>query len=53
MVYERMESVLTFVRDISYRIPLTPIVLTPEKFTTRLVRGDQLVAEMVRSGVEL
>ncbi len=51
--YERMGSVLALVRDISHGIPLAPIVLTPEELTTRLARGDQFVAEIVRTGVEL
>jgi predicted nucleotidyltransferase len=51
--YERMGSVLALVRDISQGIPLAPIVLTPEELATRLARGDQFVAEIVRTGVEL
>lgn len=51
--YERMGSVLAIVRDISRGIPLAPIVLTPEELSTRLARGDQFVAEIVQTGVEL
>lgn len=51
--YERMGSVLAIVRDISHGIPLAPIVLTPEELSTRLARGDQFVAEIVQTGVEL
>lgn len=51
--YERMGSVLALVRDISHGMPLAPIVLTPEELATRLAHGDQFVAEIVRTGVDL
>jgi predicted nucleotidyltransferase len=49
--YERMGSVLAVVRDISRGLPLAPIVLTPEELSTRLVRGDQFIQEIVQRGV--
>lgn len=51
--YERIGSVLALVRDISHGMPLAPIVLTPEELSIRLARGDQFVAEIVQTGVEL
>jgi predicted nucleotidyltransferase len=52
-LYRRMASVLRAVRDLSYGLPLAPIVLTPEELQIRLDRGDQFVQEILTTGVEL
>jgi predicted nucleotidyltransferase len=51
--YERSASVLRVVREISYGLPLAPIVLSPQELQARLARGDQFIAEVVETGVDL
>lgn len=51
--YTRMASVLHLVRDLSRGLPLAPIVLTPEELKARLDVGDQFIAEVVSTGMEL
>ncbi|MGE0471802.1 MAG: hypothetical protein Nkreftii_000540 [Candidatus Nitrospira kreftii] len=51
--YERSASVLRVVRELSYGLPLAPIVLSPQELQTRLDRGDQFIAEVVGTGVDL
>lgn len=51
--YERVASALRTVRDLSYGLPLAPIVLTLKELQSRLDRGDQFVQEIIDTGVEL
>jgi predicted nucleotidyltransferase len=51
--YERAASVLRTVRELSYGLPLAPIVLTAKELQARLERGDQFIAEVVGTGVDL
>jgi uncharacterized protein len=51
--YQRMATVLRAVRDLSYGLPLSPIVLTPEELGLHLDRGDQFVQGILATGVEL
>jgi predicted nucleotidyltransferase len=51
--YERSASVLRTVRDLSYGLPLAPIVLTAKELQARLDRGDQFIAEVIGTGVDL
>lgn len=51
--YERVASVLRTVRELSYGLPLAPIVLTAKEVQARLDRGDQFVAEVLGTGVDL
>lgn len=51
--YERAASVLRTVRELSYGLPLAPIVLTAKELQARLDRGDQFVAEVIGTGVDL
>ncbi|TKB79789.1 MAG: nucleotidyltransferase domain-containing protein [Nitrospira sp.] len=51
--YERAASVLRTVRELSYGLPLAPIVLTAKELQARLDRGDQFMAEVVGTGVDL
>lgn len=51
--YERSASVLRTVRELSYGLPLAPIVLTIKELQARLDRGDQFLAAVVETGVDL
>lgn len=51
--YERSASVLRTIRELSYGMPLAPIVLTAKELQSRLDRGDQFIAEVVGTGVDL
>jgi len=51
--FERMASVLRLARDLRAGLPLAPVVLTPEEVAERLVRGDQFVADILGSGLEI
>jgi len=51
--YERAASVLRMVRELSYGLPLAPIVLTAKELQSRLDRGDQFIAEVIGTGVDL
>jgi predicted nucleotidyltransferase len=51
--YERAASVLRTVRELSYGLPLAPIVLTAKELHARLERGDQFIAEVIGTGVDL
>jgi predicted nucleotidyltransferase len=51
--FERMASVLRLSRDIRAGLPLSPLVLTPDEVEQRLARGDQFVADILSSGVEI
>jgi len=48
-----MASVLRLSRDLRAGLPLSPMVLTPEEVEQRLARGDQFVADILSSGVEI
>lgn len=51
--YERSASVLRMVRELSSGLPLAPIALSPQELQARLDRGDQFIAEVVGTGVDL
>lgn len=51
--FERMARVRQLVRDLCYKIPLSPIVLTPEEVEKRLLRGDRFVEQIIEKGVYL
>jgi uncharacterized protein len=51
--YLRMADAHAAIRDLSFRLPISPLVLTPEELATRLERGDQFIGEIVGEGVEL
>ena len=51
--FQRVASVLRTVRDLSYAMPLAPIVLTPEELQSRLARGDQFLQEIMDNGVDV
>lgn len=51
--HKRIASVLGWVRDLSFGLPLSPIVLTEKEIKARLERGDQFIEEILSSGIEL
>lgn len=51
--FERMATVLRLTRDLHYKLPLEPIVLTSEEVEKRLQRGDQFVKQIVEEGIYL
>ena len=51
--FERMATVLRLTRDLHYKLPLGPIVLTKEEVEQRLQRGDQFVRQIIEKGVYL
>ena len=51
--FERMASVLRLSRDLRAGLPLSPVVLTPEEVKQRLARGDQFVADILSTGIEI
>jgi len=51
--FERMARVRMLIRDLCYKIPLSPIVLTTDEVEARLQRGDQFVEQIINDGVYL
>jgi predicted nucleotidyltransferase len=51
--FERMARVRALTRDLSYKFPLSPIVLTTDEVKVRLERGDQFVEQIIKDGVYL
>ncbi|MDI7259998.1 MAG: nucleotidyltransferase domain-containing protein [Thermodesulfobacteriota bacterium] len=51
--FERMARVRTLVRDLCYKIPLSPIVLTTDEVKVRLERGDQFIEQIMKNGLYL
>lgn len=52
-MFERMATVRGIIRDLRSGLPVSPIVLTPEKTENRKKKGDQFVSEILQSGVIL
>lgn len=51
--FERMARVRMLLRDLSYKIPLSPIILTADEVKVRLQREDQFVKQIIDKGVYL
>lgn len=51
--YWRMARARAAVRDLRSRLPLSPLVLTPEEVTRQVERGDPFVREILEQGVDL
>jgi predicted nucleotidyltransferase len=51
--FERCATVRKIVRDLSYGVPLSPIILNPQEVKKRLERGDQFVKQILEKGVDL
>jgi len=51
--YERMATVRRLTRDLCYKFPFEPIVLTREETDQRLQIGDQFVSQIIEEGIYL
>jgi predicted nucleotidyltransferase len=51
--YRRMADARAAIRDLSFRIPVSPLVLTPEEVRSAQLEGDAFVCQILSSGVEL
>jgi predicted nucleotidyltransferase len=51
--YWRLAHVRALVRDLSWGLPLAPLVLTPQEFADRLASGDPFMQSIVEEGVRL
>lgn len=49
--FERQATVRRLLRDLKKRIPVSPIVLTPEEIEERKRRGDQFINEILATGI--
>ena len=51
--YQRMARARAVIRDLSFGLPISPLVLTPSELRDRLVAGDPFLEEIIQTGVEL
>jgi predicted nucleotidyltransferase len=51
--YLRMANARAAIRDLSFGLPVSPLVLTPDEVARQIERGDPFVREIVEQGVEL
>ncbi len=51
--YRRMSDARAAIRDLSFRIPISPLVLTPEEIELQQQQGDAFVCQILADGVEL
>ena len=51
--YRRITEAYAAIRDLSYRIPVSPLVLTPEEVSESQEAGDAFINEILTEGVEL
>lgn len=51
--YQRMARARATIRDLSFGLPVSPLVLTPAEVDRRLAAGDQFIREILTTGVEL
>ena len=51
--YRRMARARGVIRDLSFGLPISPLVLTPAEVERRLAMCDPFVREIVETGVEL
>lgn len=51
--YRRMAQARAVIRDLSFGLPISPLVLTPEEVRQRLQAGDPFLREVLDSGVEI
>jgi len=52
-MYQRMANARAVIRDLSFRLPVSPLVLTPEEVEIAQQEGDPFLQEIVAHGVEL
>jgi len=50
---QRLHDARAAIRDLSFRIPISPLVLTPEELAARQKQGDAFIREILDTGVEL
>ena len=51
--YLRMATARASIRDLSFGVPISPLVLTPQEVALRLERGDAFLQEILDEGVDL
>ena len=51
--FRRLSDAREAIRDLSYRIAVSPLVLTPDEVAVRQQRGDAFLREIFETGVEL
>ena len=51
--FRRLVEAREAIRDLSFRIPVSPLVLTPDEIAERQARGDAFIREILETGVEL
>jgi predicted nucleotidyltransferase len=51
--YQRMATALRIVRDLYYKLPISPIVLRPDELERRKGIGDQFLLEILQKGLEI
>ena len=51
--FRRLSDARAAIRDLSFRIPISPLVLTPDEVALREMRGDAFIREILETGVEL
>ncbi len=51
--FRRLVEAREAIRDLSFRIPVSPLVLTPDEIAERWARGDAFIREILETGVEL
>jgi len=50
---ERLDRLYHITHDLTQRLDISPLVLTPEELDVRLHRGDPFIQNIIRAGVEL
>jgi len=50
---QRLHDARAAIRDLTYRLPVSPLVLTPEEVELRQREGDAFVCQILADGVEL
>lgn len=49
--FERQATVRRLLRDLKKRIPVSPVVLTPEELEERKKHEDQFISEILETGI--
>jgi uncharacterized protein len=51
--FRRLSGARAAIRDLSFGIPISPLVLTPDELALRQAQGDAFVREILDTGVDL
>jgi uncharacterized protein len=51
--FQRLVDARETIRDLSFGIPISPLVLTPDEVTARQKHGDAFIREIFDDGIEL